>query len=164
MKRESIKIGTFEINHFVHIGDPCYSKDVRFGLIHDALALSGTWHARLVPPTGDLEQGAILYAEHESCVDTFIAPPRGWYKIGEVAVDSGLMTISDATRFWDSYDCQDCGPTYERLCALSNSAVGAIDEATGIFIASTGIGDGIYPVKARWENSALCAVMVNCSR
>ena len=71
----------------------------------------------------------------------------GWQRIGEVPVDSGRLVLVDPMNSDDVAEHEgDSALTYELVSNDLGIAVG--------LIFSTGLGDGVYPVEARFEEAA----------
>ena len=71
----------------------------------------------------------------------------GWQRIGEVPVDSGRLVLVDPMNTDDVAEHEgDSALTYELVSNDLGIAVG--------LTFSTGLGDGVYPVEARFQEAA----------
>jgi hypothetical protein len=68
-----------------------------------------------------------------------------WQQIGEVPIDSGRIALVDPMNSGDVLDHEPTSQTYEFVTNSYGVAVAVVAE--------TGLGDGVYPVEARFEDA-----------
>jgi hypothetical protein len=69
-----------------------------------------------------------------------------WQRIGEIPVDTGRIVLVDPANVEDvSFDELDRSMTYELVTNEYGVAVA--------LVVQTGLGDGVYPVEARFEQA-----------
>ncbi|MEB2314465.1 MAG: hypothetical protein OZ921_21830 [Sorangiineae bacterium] len=149
---EALTLGDFIVESgLVRVGDPCN------GLYDPALegrfeAVNGTWRAVAYLGTlAGLAHRCRLLLVHHEAHEVCPSDPR-WHRRGVIAVDSGMAGVFDAYHFGDDalVDASEArggdGPWCSRcarLCLDETAQAGPMPFGA---VASSGLGDGIYPV------------------
>jgi ankyrin repeat protein len=150
-------VGSFTVHGELIVADRCYVKSRRPDLAHRFPAKTGVWHAWTRADPEETGMTALLIAAHENhlalanngwcCWDD--VPPLG----ADVPVDTATVTFVDAARF-DS-DSSFRRAVEDAQCPDEQIALGG----SGC-IASSGRGDGLYPLGVETSRGVAVAVQV----
>lgn len=89
--------------------------------------------------------------------------PDGWKLIGKFGVDAGLVWIGDPCYILHKegdQKPQDIGEDWDDFCKILDDKVYYDFNSLGV-VASTGYGDGIYPVYARFMDGRIMELKIN---
>lgn len=170
MEKNYKRVGTIELNDVDNIGvvevmvsDPCYDSDSFYNRLYEVLSGNynclimkkkfGNWGVRV-------QSMAILHTDFE-----FDFLNKGGYLNGQVAVDSGTMSICDCA-YYDKHHINDKDENeldeewYEKnVCSWAYRKNYHIADKLG-FISSSGFGDGMYDVYTYTNNGVIVGVEV----
>jgi hypothetical protein len=75
-----------------------------------------------------------------------------WQRIGEVPVDTGRLVLVDPMNLGDALDHEDEVLEQEVTESMTYELVTNEHGVAVALVLSTGLGDGLYPVEARFED------------
>lgn len=83
-------------------------------------------------------------------------------KIGEIGVDAGLVWIGDPCYIWEDGTAQEQIGDWSKFCAALEDTPHPQHKNFGTLgvAASSGLGDGRYPVYAEIENEVITSITV----
>ena len=76
-----------------------------------------------------------------------------WQRIGQVPVDTGRLVLVDPMNVGDALDHEDEVIDQEVPEAMTYELITNQHEVAVALVFSTGLGDGLYPVEARFEEA-----------
>ena len=171
MEKNYKKVGTIDLSKNaeengitqVMVSDPCYNSDNVYNRLYEVL--SGNYNCLISKEKFHLwgvrvRSMAILHTDFE-----FDFLNKGGYFKGQVAVDSGTMSICDYT-YYDKHHINDKDENeldeewYDKnVCAWCSRKNYHIANKLG-FISTSGFGDGVYEVYTYSHNENIVGIEV----
>jgi hypothetical protein len=101
------------------------------------------------PPRQPWDAARTPRTAHKTRKEPEMTESSEWQRIGEVPVDTGRLVV------FDPVNLDDVGDVVEH--EMDSMTYGFVTNEIGVAVAmvlSTGLGDGVYPVEARFEEAA----------
>ena len=144
------RIGTIKLDEIVFLSDPCYGTESKWNCTMEMVP--GDYAVFITRTEANMIEGRIssIYVVHTDFYKKFKKRPNDDHEMLRCAVDSGTCGIFSADYFEKYHDVDGVDDNWYEENVIKMDEFKITDEKGAI--CSSGLGDGLYPVFAEYEN------------